>query len=341
MWPISAASARFASRRGRAVVLERHLDQHRRRHPRRLAQQRHRLRHVLEHVRHHREVVGAVLGGHVRRRRRPRRAARRRARGRSPPPAARARSRRARAATPRAPSSASSAPSPQPISTSVPGRIPARAQQRHDVVGLGARAQRPPAAHPLRLRGVRQRVALGVEVLEVAHGWATREVRPSPGASARRPRRAAMRVTKWPRRERTVTVLTVPKRVAPAPELDRARAGGSRSPPAAPARRAAAPRPRSAAGRRRRRACAPVDVAQPALEARDRRLVDELVLRHRPHARVAPRHPVGLVEVRGLPAHAARRRCGPAGWSGSRTRCSRRAAAAGAAPPGPRRRGSA
>ena len=86
-------------------------------------------------------------------------------------------------ASPRAASSASSAPSPQPISASERGRSPAARAQRHDVVGLRARAQRPPAAHPLGLGPIRERVPLRVELAEVAHRDACHRRAGSPATS--------------------------------------------------------------------------------------------------------------------------------------------------------------
>ena len=49
---------------------------------------------------------------------------------------------------------------------------------------------------------------------------------------------------------------------------------------------------------------AAVEEAQAGLEARQRRLVDQLVLGHRAHAAVPVGHPVGLVDVAGLERHA-------------------------------------
>ena len=168
---------------------------------------------------------------------------------------------------------------------------------------------------------------------------ASRDASP-PQASRHTPAALGTRTRKWPLRERTVTVLTVAN--AP-PRGGRTwicttcgrRVGRRAHLPVDPQPRAAPGHPDrqpvGVVGRLR----AAVDEAQPGLEARQRRLVDELVLRHRAHPRVAVGHPVGLVDVGGLPRRRARRRCGPAGWSGSRTPCRRPAAAAGSAAPAP------
>ena len=184
--------------------------------------------------------------------------------------------------------------------------------------------QQPLVLHPdLEVRGRRRRRDGGGQHEQeragedrarppAAHRGATRASREVSAPHCRRhtPARFGTRVRNCPLRERTVSVVTVVKAPAagrPVLDLDhlRRRVGGRadlavdlqpRAAPADPDRQ-----PVGLVGG----LGAAVEEAQAGLEARQRRLVDQLVLRHRAHAAVAVGHPVGLVDV--------------AGWSATRT----------------------
>ena len=192
-WPIRAASARFSCRRGRAVVLQRDLDEHGRRHPRRL-----------------RAAASSARGRARARARAPR--GRRRRPPRAPAAPSKTSTLRARdAARPR-----DLRRGRRELEAVERRREPARGElgeqravaaadlhqrgrpqprpraQLDDVAGLRARPERPPAAHPLGLVPVGERVALRVELAEVRSSRARPSPRggrsDDPAPAARRPR---------------------------------------------------------------------------------------------------------------------------------------------------------